>query len=90
VNFTLGFGLENLTLTGAGNINGTGNGNNNVITGNGANNILNGGSCYDHIFLAPHLPFIQIKILMRLGCRFIQQTLNRTYAAKEKVDLIYS
>jgi len=43
VNFTLGFGLENLTLTGAGNINGTGNSNNNVITGNSANNILNGG-----------------------------------------------
>ncbi|MFM6045669.1 MAG: calcium-binding protein, partial [Dolichospermum sp.] len=43
VNFTLGFGLENLTLTGTGNINGTGNGNNNVITGNGANNILTGG-----------------------------------------------
>jgi Ca2+-binding RTX toxin-like protein len=47
VNFTLGFGLENLTLTGTGNINGTGNGNNNVITGNGANNILNGGSGKD-------------------------------------------
>ncbi|MFM5945521.1 MAG: furin, partial [Dolichospermum sp.] len=43
VNFTLGFGLENLTLTGTGNINGTGNGNNNVITGNSANNILTGG-----------------------------------------------
>ncbi|MFN7527907.1 MAG: calcium-binding protein, partial [Dolichospermum sp.] len=39
VNFTLGFGLENLTLTGFSNINGTGNGNNNVITGNSANNI---------------------------------------------------
>ena len=44
VNFTLGFGLENLTLTGTGNINGTGNDNNNVITGNSANNILNGGA----------------------------------------------
>ncbi|MFM6371144.1 MAG: calcium-binding protein, partial [Dolichospermum sp.] len=43
VNFTLGFGLENLTLTGTDNINGTGNGNNNVITGNSANNILTGG-----------------------------------------------
>ena len=47
VNFTLGFGLENLTLTGAGNINGlvngTGNDNNNVITGNSVDNILSGG-----------------------------------------------
>jgi hypothetical protein len=47
VNFTLGFGLENLTLIGAGNINGTGNGNNNVITGNSANNILKGGAGND-------------------------------------------
>ena len=37
-----GFGIENLTLTGSANINGTGNGNNNVITGNSGNNILNG------------------------------------------------
>jgi Ca2+-binding RTX toxin-like protein len=43
VNFTLGFGLENLTLTGFSNINGTGNGNNNVVIGNSANNILDGG-----------------------------------------------
>jgi Ca2+-binding RTX toxin-like protein len=39
---TLGFGLENLILTGATAISGTGNGNNNVITGNGANNTLSG------------------------------------------------
>ena len=38
-----GFGIENLTLTGSANINGTGNGNNNVITGNSGNNTLNGG-----------------------------------------------
>ena len=30
----LGFGIENLTLQGAGNINGTGNGNTNIILGN--------------------------------------------------------
>ncbi|MBX3325141.1 MAG: calcium-binding protein [Nitrospira sp.] len=42
VNHTLGFGIENLTLTGAAAINGTGNGNANVITGNAANNVLSG------------------------------------------------
>ncbi|MFN5987918.1 MAG: bluetail domain-containing putative surface protein, partial [Dolichospermum sp.] len=39
--------IENLTLTGAAAINGTGNAGNNVITGNGANNILNGGAGTD-------------------------------------------
>ncbi|UWQ93170.1 hypothetical protein K3727_10495 [Rhodobacteraceae bacterium M382] len=34
--------LETLTLTGSGNINGTGNGENNTITGNAGNNTLNG------------------------------------------------
>ena len=34
--------LENLTLTGAAAINGTGNAKDNVITGNGANNVLSG------------------------------------------------
>ena len=50
VNFTLGFGLENLTLTGTGNINGTGNGNNNAIFGNSANNILDGGLGADTLY----------------------------------------
>jgi Ca2+-binding RTX toxin-like protein len=38
-----GYGIENLALTGSGNINATGNGNNNTITGNSGNNTLNGG-----------------------------------------------
>ncbi|MCA2741798.1 MAG: calcium-binding protein [Microcystis sp. M015S2] len=38
-----GYGIENLTLTGFGNINATGNGKNNILTGNSGSNVLDGG-----------------------------------------------
>ena len=47
VSYTLGANVENLTLTGGGNINGTGNGDANVLTGNAGNNILTGGGGAD-------------------------------------------
>ncbi|MFN6034744.1 MAG: bluetail domain-containing putative surface protein [Dolichospermum sp.] len=47
VTYTLGNNLENLTLTGAAAINGTGNAGNNTITGNNGNNTLNGGAGAD-------------------------------------------
>ncbi|MCW9683233.1 calcium-binding protein, partial [Dolichospermum planctonicum UHCC 0167] len=49
VTFTLATApnVENLTLTGAAAINGTGNAGNNVITGNGADNTLDGGAGID-------------------------------------------
>ncbi len=47
VSYALGANLENLTLTGAAVINGTGNGLNNILIGNGAANILNGGMGFD-------------------------------------------
>ena len=49
VNWTLGNNFENLTLLGAGNINGVGNALDNVMTGNTGNNILNGAGGDDTI-----------------------------------------
>ena len=43
VSFTLGANLENLALTGLANINGMGNGGQNLLTGNAGNNVLDGG-----------------------------------------------
>jgi Ca2+-binding RTX toxin-like protein len=47
VSHGLGFGVENLTLTGTAAVNGTGNGLANAITGNGAANQLTGGGGND-------------------------------------------
>jgi len=47
VSYALGSHVEILTLTGAGNINGTGNGQDNTITGNTGNNALDGGGGAD-------------------------------------------
>ncbi len=48
----LGGNVENLTLTGTANLNGTGNALNNVITGNAGNNVMNGGTGIDTVSYA--------------------------------------
>jgi len=47
VTLTLGANLENLSFTGASDLNGTGNALNNVLTGNSGNNVLDGGAGAD-------------------------------------------
>ena len=47
ITWTLGANLENLTLTGTGTINGTGNTLNNILTGNSGVNVLTGGAGND-------------------------------------------
>jgi Ca2+-binding RTX toxin-like protein len=49
VTYTLGANVENLTLTGTGNINGTGNSLDNALTGNTRTNTLDGGDGNDTI-----------------------------------------
>ncbi|MCB8819118.1 hypothetical protein [Microvirga rosea] len=49
VSYGLSQNVENLILTGSGNINGSGNDAANVITGNDGNNILDGGAEADHL-----------------------------------------
>ncbi|MFJ4453928.1 cadherin-like domain-containing protein [Pseudomonas sp. NPDC089392] len=47
LNYTLGANLENLELTGSGNLDGTGNSLDNLLTGNSGNNRLDGGAGND-------------------------------------------
>ena len=47
ISYTLGANLENLTLTGAGTVNATGNALANILTGNAAANLLSGGAGAD-------------------------------------------
>lgn len=50
IDYTLGANVENLTLTGSADLNGTGNDLANTITGNSGNNIISGGLGVDYLY----------------------------------------
>jgi trimeric autotransporter adhesin len=49
ISHVLGDNVENLTLTGSANLNGTGNAEDNVMRGNAGSNVLDGGAGFDHL-----------------------------------------
>ncbi|MDF2399906.1 calcium-binding protein, partial [Pseudomonas sp. 3MA1] len=98
VSWTLGANLENLTLTGSANLNGTGNALNNVLIGNDGNNLLNGGSGIDTLiggkgddtYILDQAA--ELNLLQELADEGLD-TLNITYAATAQnstVDLSLS
>lgn len=73
VSYTLLKNIENLTLTGAANINGTGNDQDNTLQGNSGNNILDGGAGNDTVlFTGPARNYVVTPV--SLGVITVQDT----------------
>ncbi|MCW5738245.1 MAG: hypothetical protein KIS73_29250, partial [Enhydrobacter sp.] len=84
--FTLGAFLENLTLTGADAINGTGNELANVIVGNGAANVLTGGAGDDTYWIDS--PLDQVIEAAGEGIDTVQVTTDWTMAAGQEIESV--
>jgi Ca2+-binding RTX toxin-like protein len=61
---TFGGNVENLTLSGTANLNGTGNALNNVIKGNAGNNVMNGGTGIDTVSYAAATAAVTVSLVL--------------------------
>ncbi|WP_279653543.1 calcium-binding protein, partial [Pseudomonas morbosilactucae] len=93
VNWTLGANLENLTLSGSDNLNGTGNTLNNVLIGNAGNNLLDGKTGLDTMeggdgndtYVLDQ--FGELRLITELANEG-NDTLNITYNATATTDVV--
>ncbi len=67
INWTLADQVENLTLTGSGNINGTGNAQSNLLTGNTGANVLNGSGGTDTVSYAAMTASVTVNLATGLA-----------------------
>ncbi|MCD5975240.1 beta strand repeat-containing protein, partial [Pseudomonas quasicaspiana] len=88
VNWTLGTNLENLTLTGSDNLNGTGNALINTMIGNSGNNILNGGAGNDTLTGGSGADTFVFNLLSELGLGDKRDAITDFNSAQgDKIDL---
>jgi Ca2+-binding RTX toxin-like protein len=78
VTYTLAANVENLTLTGTGTINGTGNGLDNILTGNNAANRLTGGAGNDTYVIGAGDSIVES---VNAGIDWVQSSITHTLAA---------
>ncbi len=78
VTYTLASNVENLTLTGSGSINGTGNGLDNILTGNNAANRLTGGAGNDTYVIGAGDSIVET---VNAGIDSVQSSVTHTLAA---------
>ncbi len=78
VTYTLAANVENLTLTGSGAINGTGNGLDNILTGNNAANRLTGGAGNDTYVIGSGDSIVES---VNAGIDSVQSSVTHTLAA---------
>ncbi len=87
ISFTLGAGLENLSLTGSAAINASGNGANNLLGGNSGDNTLDGGAGSDTVSYAEATAGVNVALAAAVLAHYRFDTDAGAYANPETLSL---